>query len=243
MENKYQTKKHFGQHFLKNKRVIHKIIEALPECDHVLEIGPGRGALTFPLLEHFAVTAVEIDSDCAEFLQAQNHTNLKIVHADFLKSDISCNTAVGNLPYNIGTKIVEKFVYTPVDCAVFMLQKEVAERITCPTRESYGRLGIFTQARYDVYKVINVAASDFSPAPKVESQVIKLVAHNKHNNVDLKKLDQILRIAFANRRKKLSSLKKTYPELTQQLIENNIDLNLRAENIEKNIFYKIASKK
>lgn len=269
---KKYPKKHFGQHFLKNKRVIYKIVQALENtykpAASILEIGPGQGALTDYLLEKYSVTAVEIDADCVAFLNEKiaqakiliasddvqfldyedrvfqtKYSRLNIIAQDFLKYDLNAcadfhNTyVVGNLPYNVGSKILEKLVYEPASCAVFMLQKEVAERVS---GISYSRLGIFVQARYDVQKIIDVSSNDFAPKPKVESQVIKLTKHDRLNNVDLKKLDEYTRIIFANRRKKLTSLQKSYPVLVQKLLAHDIDLNLRAEDLKKEVYYVLA---
>jgi|GEM_PF-959369 len=242
------TKKRFGQHFLKNKYVINKIVASLSaEANRVVEIGPGHGALTCALLKQHIVCALEIDNDCVKFLQQEfrkaiESNILEIIHCDVLEYEIPFQEdsyVVGNLPYNVGTKIIEKFVYEKIACGVFMLQKEVAERIT---GISYSRLGVFVQARYDVSKIIDVSCNDFSPKPKVESQVIRLVRHNRLEDVDLGKLNDITKIMFAHRRKKLSSLKKTHLDLVQQLIACKIDLNLRAEELKKEIYYMLAKK-
>lgn len=247
-DKRYVTKKRFGQHFLKNKYIVNKIVSSLPsQARRVIEIGPGHGALTCSLLKQHIVCALEIDNDCVQFLQQEFHqaienNALQIIHCDVLEHKISFQEdsyVVGNLPYNVGTKIIEKFVYEKIACGVFMLQKEVAERIT---GISYSRLGVFVQARYDVAKIIDVSRNDFCPKPKVESQVIRLVGHNRLDDVDLSKLNDITKTMFANRRKKLSSLKKTHVNLVQQLIACNIDLNLRAEELPKEIYYMLAKK-
>lgn len=239
---KQKTKKYLGQHFLKNKQIINKIVNAIDaKYKNIYEIGPGAGALTYALLEKFNVKAIEIDKDCiANFALPENlHENLQVIEADILEYKFSeiPECVVGNLPYNIGTQILRRLMFEKMQTGLFMLQKEVAERVS---GVSYGRLSVFIQACYDVEKIVNVPGRDFTPAPKVESQVIKLKRNDKYVGIDLEKLDEILKIVFANRRKKLSGLKKTSPQIIEHLLKLNIDLNLRAENVPKEIYYQLA---
>lgn len=231
------AKKHFGQNFLKNKSVINKIVCAVDKkYNEIYEIGPGSGAITYELLKQHKVKAIEIDKDCINSLK--KHENLQIINQDVLTYEFNNpDCVVGNLPYNIGTKIITNLVYSNLKFGVFMLQKEVAERIT---GVSFGRLSVFVQARYDVSKVVNVASTDFVPRPKVESQVIKMIKHDNYSNLDLQKLDKILKAMFANKRKKISSLRKTFPEIVEKLISLSIDLNLRPEDLQKEDYYKLA---
>lgn len=244
-----KAKKEYGQHFLKNKHIIRKIISSIPSSySHIIEIGPGKGALTKELLKHFNVQAIEIDNDCvlrlynafADNISNIAEKNLTIIHQNVLEYKFSSSTysscVVGNLPYNISTKMIQKVLNEGVACAVFMLQKEVAMRIL----EADSPLGICVHARYLVSKVVKAEAKDFSPQPKVESQVIKLVKHDMFNEVDLEKLNDLTKTMFANRRKKISHLKKNNPQLIQLLIDNNIDINLRAEQIPKEKYYLLS---
>jgi ribosomal RNA small subunit methyltransferase A len=215
-----KPKKEYGQHFLKNKHVISKIVSAIGSNYHaIIEIGPGHGALTQKLLEFFSVKAIEIDIDCITVLKEKfaDNEKLEIIYKNVLEYDFSLNASscvVGNLPYNISTKIIEKILNENVELAVFMLQKEVAYRIL----EADSPLGICVHARYFVKKVINVEAKDFSPKPKVESQVIKLIKHDLFDQVNIDKLYKITKAMFTNRRKKLMHLKKTNPQLIPLLL-------------------------
>lgn len=238
----FHFKKTFGQNFLKNKNIINKIVNAIPErYQDIYEIGPGAGALTQKLITKFAnIRAIEIDKECVELLQEKfcEATNLEIINKDVLQYQFDHNCVViGNLPYNIGTKIIENFIYNPIQFGVFMLQKEVAQRMV---GNDYCRLSIFVQSRYDVKKVLDVAREDFTPMPKVQSQVITLIPHGKFSDVDLKKLKDITAIIFSSRRKKLSCLKKGYPHIVKMLENEGIDLNLRPENIPKEALYNIC---
>jgi 16S rRNA (adenine1518-N6/adenine1519-N6)-dimethyltransferase len=234
----FSFKKRFGQNFLVNQHVIYKIVQAVPErFSRIYEIGPGGGALTSLLLKKFDhVTAIEIDKDCIEQLQIKfaYHGNLELINADVLKQDLTAECIIGNLPYNIATKIIEKFLYKPIECGIFMLQREVAQRIN---GNDYGRFSICVAARYDVSNVIYVHPKDFNPKPKVESQVIKLTRHDRYGNVDMRILNDITKIVFQYPRKKLSWIKKEHPDLAHKMECLGVDFNLRPENVEKDIFF------
>lgn len=243
---KNQAKKYLGQNFLKNQNIINKIVQAIlaesmlkksisnPQV--IYEIGPGNGALTNKLIKHSKVIAIEIDQDCINNLPIDD--NLEIINMDALAYNFPTNSyIVGNLPYNIGTKIIIKLLDQKIYCGIFMLQKEVAERIT---GVDYSRLNILISARYDIQKIINVPATSFWPIPRVQSQVIKLVMHDKWQDVDLHKLDEITKIMFGQPRKKLTHLKKANAKLFDILLKMNIDLNLRPQDLNKEIYYNIA---
>lgn len=242
-------KKHFGQHFLKNHSVIRKIIAAVPD-DHsdIVEIGPGGGALTEGLLQKFQkVHAIEIDRRCSEALQDRFATEIasgkfRVTNEDVLEYDLSdAKCVIGNLPYNVGTKIIEKFVYSAAECGVFMLQKEVAERILGKNPADFGRLSIFVQAVFTISKILDVGPENFVPKPKVDSTVIKLSRHNKYPGINLQKLNEITKLVFQHRRKKIGHLKND--AIIKMFTENNVDLNLRPENLYAGIFYVECSKK
>jgi 16S rRNA (adenine1518-N6/adenine1519-N6)-dimethyltransferase len=236
------TKKHLGQHFLQSAGVIQRIVKEI-DADIVYEIGPGRGALTEAMLAgNKQVIAIEIDKECVNILSQKyanqiNAGRLRLVHADILTYDIPHDAIViGNLPYNIGTKIIEKFVHQPITIGVFMLQKEVAQRI-----EENCRLGLFVQARYNVKKIIDVSNHCFIPKPAVVSRVIRLTQHNKWPNINYEQLNQITRILFANPRKKISHIKKMDQKLFEQLVNNGIDINKRPNEINKDVIFGLAN--
>jgi len=241
---KFHFKKHFGQNFLRNKNIIWKIVNSIPKkYDEIYEIGPGQGALTQFLLGRFAkVIAIEIDQDCVKILSEKfiDFSNLEIISADVLKYDFAPNSVIiGNLPYNIGTKIIENFLHNPIDFGVFMLQKEVAQRMS---GVDFCRLSVLIQSVYDVKKITDVSPEDFVPKPKVHSQVISLQKHCKFVDVDLERLKKMTSVVFQNPRKKLSALKKSNLAILAELEKFGVDLNLRPEKIPKEIFYKICTK-
>ena len=203
---KHLARKRFGQNFLRDDRVIERIVGAInPRKDqHVVEIGPGLGALTAPLLEHAGhLTAVELDRDLIPVLSTRfvNAQNFSILQADALKFDFYSLTdrhlpfaekqsgqqtqagtgrlrLVGNLPYNISTPLMLHLLQSPGAIADmhFMLQKEVVDRIAArPGSRQYGRLSIMAQYRCQVESVIAVGPEAFQPPPKVWSAVVRMV--------------------------------------------------------------------
>ena len=181
--------KRFGQNFLNDKRIIHRIVEALqPRFDETLvEIGPGRGALTTPLLEKTgSLVAIEFDRGLIPFLTEKfaAQENFKLVQSDALVTDI-CDVirpatharVVVNLPYNIATPILQRLIEQRhcLTELVVMLQREVVERITAePGSAERGYLSVFVQAYCETEKLFDVAPGAFRPAPKVWSSVIRL---------------------------------------------------------------------
>src|SRR5690606_16139032 len=182
-------KKALGQHFLHERGVVAKILLAIdPQPgERIVEIGPGQGALTFPLLErHGELTAIEFDRDLLAPLTeaARAHGALTLVHADVLDVDFTALAAgtpirlVGNLPYNLSSPIL----FHALDHAAavrdmhFMLQKEVVDRMAAaPGSKVYGRLSVMLQASCEVTSLFTVGPGAFRPPPKVDSAVMRLV--------------------------------------------------------------------
>jgi 16S rRNA (adenine1518-N6/adenine1519-N6)-dimethyltransferase len=212
----FRPRQRYAQHFLDDESVIQNIIGALDLVDNstIVEIGPGQGALTLPLLESLPkLVVIEIDRDLAKHIeQTLGHTDkLHLYQADALKFDFTKEIGgkiqvVGNLPYNISTPLLFHLL-DHVPCIVsmlIMLQKEVADRI-CATHDckDYGRLSIMVQSLCHTYPLFNVAPESFTPPPKVESSVIKITPFSpkeitvKNRNV----LKDIVRTAFSHRRK------------------------------------------
>ena len=179
-------RKRFGQNFLHDHNVIDKIISAIqPQAEDVIvEIGPGRGALTLPLLNIVQqMHVVEIDRDLVDWWQTQQRENLQIHAADVLKFDFSSLAAsqkirvIGNLPYNISTPLLfHLFNYIDdIRDMHFMLQKEVVERmVATPGGKEYGRLSVMVQFYCEVEKLFIVNPGSFFPAPKVDSAIVCL---------------------------------------------------------------------
>jgi 16S rRNA (adenine1518-N6/adenine1519-N6)-dimethyltransferase len=214
------ARKRFGQNFLRDQNVIDKIVRAInPQPgQHVVEIGPGRGAMTWPLLDALgSLTAIEIDRDLIPLLRAESpaHGDLQVVEADVLTVDFTALAAgrmlrvVGNLPYNISTPVLFHLLDHAGSVADmhFMLQREVVERMAAPHGDkTYGRLSVALQARCKVEKLFRVMPGSFWPVPKVESAIVRLTPlHDPERERLAEPLDRILRAAFAQRRKTLSN--------------------------------------
>lgn len=215
----HRTKKSLGQHFLHERGVVERIVSALDPRpgDRIVEIGPGAGALSFPLLHrHGALTAVEFDRDLIAPLAeaARGHGALRIVHADVLDVDFTALAAgdalrlVGNLPYNLSTPIL--FHALAHRAAIrdmhFMLQKEVVDRMgAAPGSKVYGRLSVMLQAYCAVTPLFNVPPGAFRPPPKVDSALVRLVPRSEAaiGIADPRRFAAIVRAAFGQRRKTL----------------------------------------
>jgi len=240
---KHTPRKRFGQNFLQDQSIIRNIIECInpqPE-QNFIEIGPGLAALTKPLIEKLShLEVIELDRDIVNFLQETfTPQQLTIHQGDALKFDFTMNNkpirVVGNLPYNISTPIMfylSKFAN--IQNMVFMLQKEVVERICAkPNNRDYGKLTIMLQYKYKCRYLLDVPPESFYPAPKVDSAIVSLTPRTDYDwhQVDETKLNQVVSKAFSQRRKTISnSLKGLFS--SEQLIEAGIDPLLRPENIE-----------
>lgn len=211
-----KPKKQLGQHFLKDELSASKIVGLLPEDDApVLEIGPGTGVLTKYLAERRHLQLVEVDDRSVAYLR-QRWPQLDIKEVSILEYDWSLASkgpinVIGNLPYYITSPILFSILDFPErwNCAVFMIQKEVAERLVArPRTKEYGILSVQTQVLAEVELVFDVAAESFDPPPKVVSSVVRL--HRKAPlKPELRKaLKTIVRTAFNQRRKTMrNSLK------------------------------------
>lgn len=250
----HKPRKRFGQNFLHDQHVIQKIIYAInPTAEQTLvEIGPGQGAITIPLL-HIAskLEAIELDRDLIPLLQRkiqektqgmQQLGELIIHEADALEFEY-CTLAengrklrlIGNLPYNISTPLL--FHLLKKTCCIqdmhFMLQKEVVDRIVAsPGNKNYGRLSVMIQYHCIAESLFKISKGAFSPPPKVESAFIRLIPHEKppHEAKDISLLELVTRKAFGQRRKTLrNSLKDLLTE--DQILTLDIDPSLRAETL------------
>jgi 16S rRNA (adenine1518-N6/adenine1519-N6)-dimethyltransferase len=250
------ARKRFGQNFLHDRSVVARIIASVvPRADQrLVEIGPGQGALTYPLLEAIgALTAIEIDRDLIARLQRQaaKHGQLELIEADVLKVDFTALAAggrlriVGNLPYNISTPILFHVLdhAAVIDDMHFMLQKEVVERMAASHgNKEYGRLTVMLQARCRVEALFIVPPTAFVPAPKVESAIVRItpLAAAAIPAADMGRLDRIVRAAFSQRRKTLRNAVDGVLSV-DQLKGADIDPGLRAEQLSVADFLRLAA--
>jgi 16S rRNA (adenine1518-N6/adenine1519-N6)-dimethyltransferase len=211
-----RPKKHLGQHFLINENACEKIAASIPNPNHLplIEIGPGTGALTKYLLTlKSPLTVVEYDPDAIKVLQSRYPSKFNIIHDDILKTDWNLFgeefIMTGNLPYNISSQVLFKVFENrnAVACGVFMLQKEVAERVASPPgNRQYGILSVFLQAFFSIELLFNLPPADFYPPPKVNSSVIRMIRNDiKKLNCDEQWFMLLVKTAFNQRRKKLSN--------------------------------------
>jgi 16S rRNA (adenine1518-N6/adenine1519-N6)-dimethyltransferase len=246
-------RKRFGQNFLRDEMVIHHIIMAIapkPQ-DRIVEIGPGQGALTWPLLDYVKeLDVVELDRDLIERLGRHPlGPRLRIHAGDALEFDFSSLgnnlRVVGNLPYNISTPLLfhlAEFSQQMKD-AHFMLQKEVVDRLAAePATADYGRLSVMVQYRFHVEALFEVPPEAFYPAPKVVSAVVRLIpkpaAERKAR--DEKRLEKLVQQAFSQRRKMLrSTLKQEVPDTAW--VDLQIDSERRAETLSLDEFVALAN--
>jgi 16S rRNA (adenine1518-N6/adenine1519-N6)-dimethyltransferase len=254
-----KTKKQFGQHWLRNERVLDRIIQAanLTPLDRVLEIGPGTGILTRRLVSAAsAVVAVEIDRDlCALLVKKMgNIDNFLLLENDFLNLDLEgtltdfpnfqkTNKVVANIPYNITGPILEKLLGNilhpadrPFESIVLLVQKEVAERLYAkPSTKAFGALSIRVQYLAHCELVCPVLARDFSPPPKVDSAVVRLTPRKLDIAATSPKLlDNLVRLGFGTRRKMLrNNLQSAIDreELIPLLERLNLSAEVRAEDL------------
>ena len=236
MHKDVNPKKFLGQHFLIDDNISKKIVEAVnfKKFKKVIEIGPGKGALTKHLIHiKNMLTLIEKDKDSVEFLNSEfQKEKLNIIEADFLKFDIGSNypsekdiLIIGNFPYNISSQILFKSIenYKSISGLVGMFQKEVAERIISKNNcKQYGILSVKTQLFYDTKILFDVSPNVFFPKPKVNSAVISLTRKENLNiDCDLQLLDRIIKLGFQQRRKKLkNSLKKL--DIEENILEDSI---------------------
>lgn len=252
----HKARKRFGQHFLHDQNIIQKMLRAInPQPgESLVEIGPGQGALTFPLLERcHKLTAIELDKDLIPILQRQapQFGELTLINQDILQTDLGALELtppvriVGNLPYNISTPLMFHLLAQSdqVKDMHFMVQKEVAQRIVahCGDRH-YGRLSIMMQYYCRSEYLFDVAPGCFSPPPKVDSAIIRLVPHTSPSVTvnDLDVLSEVVKMAFNQRRKTIAnSLKKRLRR--EQITALQIDPRLRAENLSLDDFARLAN--
>ena len=238
-----KPKKKWGQNFLRNRGAVEKIVaavEAAPD-EVVVEIGPGEGVLTEKLLAlPNRVVAVEIDPDLAARLRARfgDRLELRLAYAVDAPFPETAYRAVGNLPYNVGTPILRRVIADP-HCrrAVFMLQKEVAERVVAkPGTEAYGFLTLYVEAFAEAKILMTLEPKSFHPPPKVRSAVVVLDPHDPGLSSPREELLELVSASFRMRRKKLVNnltgwRDHTREQVLEAMVGADIDVDARAETL------------
>ncbi len=249
----HRPRRRFGQNFLVDRAYIERIIQSIdPEADdHAVEIGPGLGALTAPLLQRVnALHVIEIDRDIVAHLAAEFPPERLILHqGDALRFDLSTLGSglrlIGNLPYNISSPMLfhaAEFAPMLRDCH-FMLQREVVDRMAAaPGNKVYGRLSVMLQYRFLVEKLFEVPAGAFRPAPKVDSAFVRLTPHAVPPALaqDEGVLAALVVKAFSQRRKTLRNALADYAS-AEQLRALGIDPQLRPEAVSLEDFVRVAN--
>ena len=251
-----KAKKSLGQNFLIDREVLEKIVSITDITNkEVLEIGPGSGNLTTYILKKKPkkLYVVEKDDDLAILLKEKFDTEIEIINDDILKvseSNISAQklSVFGNLPYNISTEILSKWILNIgsnfwFDSLVLMFQKEVADRIISEFNNSnYGRLSILSSWKLNVKKILDIKPQSFSPRPKIDSSLLLFTPkENFFELKDPKNLEKITRIFFSQRRKMLKKPFNQVFDNGKEVAEKfGIDLNLRPQNLEPEVYFKLV---
>jgi len=256
-DSSHRARKRFGQNFLIDQGIIRDIVRSVhpkPD-DYIVEIGPGKGAITELLAdqcEHLSV--IELDRDLVPWLKVkfEKYPGFQLFQADALAFDFAQLIhadqplrIVGNLPYNISTPLIFHLLSYAgqVRDMHFMLQKEVVKRMAAqPGESAYGRLGIMVQYFCEVENLFDVPPSSFSPAPKVDSAIVRLTPHKQlpHPANNLKVLEKLVNLSFQQRRKTLrNSLKASLaPEVIESL---PVDPGVRAETLSLETFVTLSN--
>lgn len=244
------AKKNLGQNFLFDLNVTRQIVDGAGDISglNIIEVGPGPGGLTQAILERDIkhLYAIEFDERAIEALKSLNNPKLDVIQADALHIDLRkypqpC-AIMANLPYNIATKLLTNWLEYPTyfKSMTLMFQKEVAERIAAvPRTKDYGRLSVITQWLCETEILFDIPPHAFVPAPKVTSSVIRITPRKQPLfPADKKKLENVLRVAFGQRRKMLRSSLKS---LNLNWDALGIDPSRRAEELSIEEFCKIAN--
>ena len=251
-----KPKKSLGQNFLIDRNVLEQIVDTVEIANkEVLEIGPGSGNLTSFILKKNPkkVYVIEKDDDLALLLKDKFTNEINIINDDILKISedkisIEKLTVFGNLPYNISTEILSKWIVNInkkfwFENLVLMFQKEVAERIIAESNTSkYGRLSILSNWKLKIKKIIDIKPESFSPRPKIQSTLLLFTPkENFFELKDAKNLEMITRVFFGQRRKMLKKpFNKVFNNAKEVSKKFNIDLNLRPQNLDPEMYFKLV---
>ena len=252
-----RAKKSLGQNFLIDRNILEKISNiAAIKGKNILEIGPGTGNLTSFILKKNPkkIFVVEKDSNLSKNLKENFKDELIIINKDILDIDETSLlkeklSVFGNLPYNISTEILSKWILNSknnfwFDCLILMFQKEVANRIIANfNTNAYGRLSILANWKLNVEKICDIKPESFSPKPKIDSSLLFFTPKKKFLKIkNPENLEKVTRVFFNHRRK---MLKKPFNQLfngNQKVLDKlNIDLNLRPQNLDFETYYKLTS--
>jgi 16S rRNA (adenine1518-N6/adenine1519-N6)-dimethyltransferase len=253
----HTPRKRFGQHFLHDKSIIQRLVNAIaPQPgQHIIEIGPGQGALTVPILTLInTMDAIELDKDLIPALKQRcaDKGNLNVHQGDALAFDFSSLfdgkaplRIIGNLPYNISTPLIFHLLTfaSYISDMHFMLQKEVVDRLAAkPNNKTYGRLGVMVQYHCAVTALFDVPPSAFYPPPQVDSSIVRLIPYHDipHTARNYSHFSSIVKEAFSHRRKTLrNSLKNLVSDADWDRI--TVDARLRAEDLSVEDYLKISN--
>ena len=252
-----KAKKSLGQNFLTDRDILEKITTIVPIKDkHILEVGPGTGNLTSFILKNDPkeMIVIEKDDELANNLDKIFNEQITIINDDVLNVDETSLfkekiTVFGNLPYNISTEILSKWIVNLKEDSWFnhlilMFQKEVADRIIARSNTSaYGRLSILSHWKLNIEKICDIKPECFSPRPKIDSSLLLFSPKDKFFKIkDPKNLEKVTKVFFNQRRK---MLKKPFNQLfngDQKILDElKIDLNLRPQNLDFNTYYYLTS--
>ena len=252
-----KAKKSLGQNFLVDKNIIEKISNIIDiENKSILEVGPGTGNLTSSLLKKNPkkIFVIEKDNDLASLLEKNFKNKINIINKDILKINENLLSedqliVFGNLPYNISTEILCKWILNLNDKKIWfsnlilMFQKEVADRIVSKYNcSNYGRLSILANWKLDIEKIIDIKPNSFSPKPKIDSSLLFFsIKKNFHKLKNPKNLEKITRIFFNHRRKMIKKPFNTIFQNNTDIIDRlNLDLKSRPHNLNYDVYYKLA---
>jgi 16S rRNA (adenine1518-N6/adenine1519-N6)-dimethyltransferase len=259
-KNNFKLKKKFGQNFIIDENIINSIVnKSVIDSDTlVIEIGPGAGSLTSKLVKQAKfVLCYEIDESVDQILKENigDNDNYKVIYGDFLNADVKKNLenydynklyVIANLPYYITTPIILKLIEDKinVDKIVVMVQKEVGDRFKAlPGSKDYGSLSIYLKYYFNIRKLLDVSKNVFLPKPNVDSIVVEFTRKECVQNVNEDVFFKLVRDSFKQKRKTLKNNLKEY-DLTiveSVLNKHNLDLTVRAENLDIDIFIEIAN--
>lgn len=254
------AKKSLGQNFLHDKNIIERIVTSneIKENDLIIEIGPGKGALTKELKRYNSnIICYEIDERMRPILKELENDKVSVIYGDFLKRDIGNDLklktynnlyVIGNLPYYITTPIIEKVIESKIDLTAMtiMVQKEVADRFTAkPRSKNYNSLTIYLNYYFDVEKLFVVKNTCFNPVPKVDSAVVKF--KKKENKYLVKNEEHFFKLVYDSFRFKRKTLKNNlnaynWDIIKDVLLSENYFENVRAEEITIETFVNISNK-
>lgn len=253
-----KAKKSLGQNFLNNEKILNDIANSVEtkENDLIIEIGPGKGALTKYLSKKNSyLICYEVDTRMDTILKNYNNDKTKIVFNDFLKANIEEDIKdtnfnnlyiIANIPYYITTPIIKKAItFKNLQAMTLLVQKEVAERLSAkPGNKAYGSLTVYLNYYFNIDYLFDVNKNCFTPSPKVDSAVIKFTRKNEMPQVkDENKLFQLIENSFKLKRKTLKNNLKEYNwnKINEILIKHNLPESIRAEELSLDLFIEIVN--